>query len=153
LPPSVAVRILLDACAGLHAAHELRDDDGQLLGLVHRDISPQNVLVGVDGVARLVDFGIAKCSEAGARSTATGALKGKFAYMAPESVESGVLDPRVDVFGIGVVAWETLGGQRLFRAASEVETLRKVLAADAPPLSSVAPELGARFDAVIARAL
>jgi eukaryotic-like serine/threonine-protein kinase len=134
VPPDVAVRVVLDACAGLHAAHELADDDGRPLGIVHRDVSPHNILVGIDGIARLTDFGIAKSSghtQSGGK-TSTGALKGKVSYMAPEYVESGHLDARSDVFSLGVCAWEALTHRRLFRGASEVETLKLVLATHVP---------------------
>src|SRR6185369_5865550 len=127
LPSRIAVRIALDACAGLHAAHELCDEDNKPLGLVHRDVSPHNILVGVDGVARLSDFGIAKQAEGGV-STTTGALKGKLGYMAPEYVEEGKLDARSDVFAMGVVAWEALANQKLFRGTNEVDTLKRIVA-------------------------
>lgn len=155
LPAKVAVRMLLDGCAGLQAAHELTDDDGEPLGIVHRDVSPHNILVGVDGVARLTDFGIAKSSghTASAGQTTTGALKGKVAYMAPEYVESGKLDARSDVFSLGIVAWETLTRRRLFRGATEIESLKLVLATEVPRPSEVAPWLGSALDAVISKAL
>ncbi len=154
LPPGMAVRIMLDACAGLHAAHELKDDAGRPLKLVHRDISPHNILVGLDGMARIADFGIAKCTLSdSAVGTATGALKGKVAYMSPEYIERGEIDARGDVFALGVVAWEALTGKRLFRGHSDVETLRLALAAVSPPVSTIATELGDVLDAVIARAL
>lgn len=156
LPPSVAARVILDACAGLNAAHELTDDDGRPLGIVHRDVSPHNILVGVDGVARLTDFGIAKSSGGHTQSagrTSTGALRGKVAYMAPEYVESGLLDARSDVFALGIVAWEALTQRRLFRGATDVESLRLVLAANVPRASAVDPSLGPGLDAVLAKAL
>jgi serine/threonine-protein kinase len=152
LPARVALRVALDACAGLHAAHELCDEDGKLIGLVHRDVSPHNILVGLDGVGRLSDFGIAKQAEGGV-STTTGALKGKLGYMAPEYVEEGRLDARSDVFALGVVVWEALAGQKLFRGTSEVDTLKRIVATKVPPLSSVAPWVGVRLDDVLACAL
>jgi serine/threonine-protein kinase len=152
LPARVAVRIALDACAGLHAAHELCDEDGKHLGLVHRDVSPHNILVGIDGVARLSDFGIAKQAEGGV-STTTGALKGKLGYMAPEYVEENRLDARSDVFALGAVTWEALANQRLFQGSNEVDTLKRIVAAKVPPLSSEAPWVGKRLDAVLAAAL
>lgn len=152
LPARIAVRIALDACAGLQAAHELCDEDGRPLGLVHRDVSPHNILVGLDGVARVADFGIAKHAE-GAVSTTTGALKGKLGYMAPEYIEHGQLDARSDVFALGVVAWEALAGQKLFRGTNELDTLKLVVAALVPPLSSVASFAGKRLDGVLATAL
>jgi serine/threonine-protein kinase len=116
LPPAIAVRVILDAALGLHAAHTLTDEEGHPLGLVHRDVSPHNILVGLDGVARITDFGIAKCmtSNTAGTATATGVLKGKLAYMAPEYVEHGDIDARGDVFARGVVLccgsrWPTSG--------------------------------------------
>ena len=152
LQPGVAVRVVLDACAGLHAAHELMDDEGRPLGLVHRDVSPQNVLVGVDGVARVTDFGIAKCIESSDPGTSRESLKGKVGYMAPEYVRGEAVDRRVDVFALGVVLWEALCGRRLFRGQSDAETLERVLSAPVPPVSEASPEL-APLDASIARAL
>ncbi len=151
LSPRIAMRVALDACAGLHAAHSLSDNDGQPLGLVHRDVSPQNILVGVDGVARLSDFGIAKSAEGVA--TTTGVLKGKLSYMAPEYLESTRLDARSDVFSLGVVVWEALAGQKLFRGKSELETFKKVVATQVPPLSSVASWANPRLDAILGTAL
>jgi serine/threonine protein kinase len=152
LPAGVAVRIVLDACAGLHAAHEACDDAGHALGMVHRDVSPQNILVGVDGVARVTDFGIAKCAQTSDRATTEGILKGKAGYMAPEYVRGEAVDRRADVFALGVVAWEALAGKRLFRAESDGETLGRVLTVQAPAVSESEPQL-APLDAVVARAL
>ena len=152
LQPGVAVRVVLDACAGLHAAHELTDDEGHPLGLVHRDVSPQNVLVGVDGVARVTDFGIAKCIESSDPGTSRESLKGKVGYMAPEYVRGQEVDRRADVFALGVVLWEALCGRRLFRGQSDAETLERVLSATVPPVSEASQGL-APLDAVIARAL
>lgn len=152
LPPRLAVRIALDACAGLRAAHELTDASGKPLHIVHRDVSPQNLLVGVDGVARLADFGIAKSAQQGATTT-TGALKGKLAYMAPEYVDGKPPDQRSDVFGLGVVIWEALANRRLFRGESEVDTLKRIVGSPAPLLSSVAPWIGAELDPVLSAAL
>jgi serine/threonine-protein kinase len=155
-PPAVAVRIVLDACAGLHAAHNAQDESGKLVGLVHRDISPHNLLIGLDGVSRVTDFGIAKASgqtESSGGRTATGTRKGKIGYMAPEYIERGVFDVRADVFALGVVAWEALTSQRLFREASEVETMRAVIAMRVRRPSEVAPHLGPALDPVIMRAL
>ena len=152
LPPGVAVRVVLDACAGLHAAHELTGDTGRTLGLVHRDVSPQNVLVGVDGVARVTDFGIAKCIETSDPGTSRESLKGKVGYMAPEYVRGEAVDRRADVFAIGVVLWEALCGKRLFRGDNDGETLGRVLEAKAPPVSGCDASL-APLDAIVARAL
>ncbi len=152
LPARIAVRIGLDACAGLQAAHALTDPSGRPLHLVHRDISPQNILVGIDGMARITDFGIAK-SVVSAISTTTGGLKGKLSYMAPEYIEKRVHDARSDVFALGVTLWEALTQQRLFRSDNELDTITRIVAMEAPPPSSVAPWLGGRIDGVFERAL
>ena len=153
VPPAIAIRILLDACAGLHAAHELRGENGEALGLVHRDVSPQNLLVGIDGVARVADFGLAKCMSAGDGSTTQGTLKGKLGYMAPEYVRGRKPDRRADVFALGVVLWESLAGKRLFKGDSEPETIDRVVREIPARVSSMAPEIGEGLDEVVARAL
>lgn len=142
LQPAVVVRICLDALAGLHAAHELTDDRGSTVGLVHRDVSPQNILVGIDGLARVVDFGVAKFHKKD-HSTTQGQLKGKIAYMAPEYLRNEPIDRRLDVFAMGVVLWEALTARRLFRGSHDVDTMQKVLHYEAPPVSELVPE--ARF--------
>ena len=145
------VRILLDAASGLHAAHRATDDAGQPLGLVHRDVSPSNVLVGIDGVARISDFGIAEGGGAG-HVTSTGVLKGKLGYMAPEYVEGRRADARSDLFSFGVMAWEALARRRLFKGANEVDTLKRILRAEVPPLDELEASL-APLAPVLARAL
>jgi eukaryotic-like serine/threonine-protein kinase len=152
LPPGIAARLVLDACEGLQNAHELSDEQGQPLGLVHRDVSPHNILVGVDGLARVSDFGIAKVTRRSADST-TGSLKGKLSYMAPEYVESGELDARADVFGLGIVLWEALAGRKLFVGQTEVEVLQRVAKAEVPLVSELVPELSPDFDALLGSAL
>ncbi len=152
LPPAVAVRIVLDACAGLHAAHELTDDKGRFIGLVHRDVSPQNILVGTDGVARVTDFGIAKIARRQA-NTEEGQLKGTLAYMAPEYLQGETIDRRFDVFGMGVVLWEAITGKRLFRGDHEAVTLQRVLSYHAPAVSSLVPQATPALDHVVAAAV
>lgn len=151
IPPGIAVRVVLDAAAGLQAAHDLRDELGEPLGIVHRDVSPHNVLVGVDGMARVSDFGIAKATVRPGDTT-SGALKGKLSYMAPEYVEKNALDARSDVFSLAVVAWEALANKRLFKGENELATLQLVATTDAPLLSSVVPKLSV-LDDVLALAL
>ncbi len=153
IPAAAAVRIALDVCAGLRAVHELVGDDGRPLGTVHRDISPQNVLVGLDGTSRLTDFGLARLAPSLEASRTTGVLQGKLAYVAPEVLEGARCDVKSEIFSLAVVIWESLAGRRLFRAATEAETLRRLLVDPAPRLSHVAPEVGPALDELLARAL
>jgi serine/threonine-protein kinase len=151
--PGVAVRIALDALAGLHAAHEQTDEVGKPLGLVHRDVSPQNVLVGTDGVSRVTDFGVAKFSRRSGNSTNDGSLKGKLAYMAPEYLKGERIDRRFDVFAVGVVLWEMLTGKRLFRGEHEADTMQRVLNHQPESLEGALAEAGRALDPVLACAL
>jgi len=152
IPGAVVSRILVDTLVGLHEAHEALDIRRQPLGIVHRDVSPQNIIVGDDGVARVIDFGIAKARSRLAR-TAAGIIKGKCAYMAPEQVDGQTVDRRCDVFAAGIVLWEALTGARLFRGDDEFDEMRRVMKARIPPPSSVAAELGPEVDALLAHAL
>ncbi len=154
IPVPVVVRVMLDTLTGLHAAHELADDDGVPLEIVHRDVSPQNILVGVDGVARITDFGVAKAQARLANATQGGQLKGKLAYMSPEQVRGNMtVDRRADVFAAGIVLWELFTGQRLFKAEGEAETLFKVVAADVPPIRNFEPSVPPEVEVVVRRAL
>jgi eukaryotic-like serine/threonine-protein kinase len=128
VPPTVATRIVMQASAGLHAAHELTDGKGKLIGLVHRDISPQNILVTYDGVAKVVDFGVAKATALGDGATQAGQLKGKVSYMAPEQVRGEPIDRRVDVFAMGIVLYALTTGKHPFRKESEGATLFAITA-------------------------
>lgn len=124
----VVLRIVGDLLEGLHAAHELCDESGHPLELVHRDVSPQNVLVGADGVTRITDFGVAQARARLATTQGSG-VKGKVAYLAPEQLTTvGPIDRRVDVFAAGIVLWEALTGRRLFRGESEGQTLTQIMA-------------------------
>lgn len=118
LPVEVISSIGYDVLEGLQAAHELRDENGQPLGVVHRDVSPQNILIGVDGVARVVDFGVAKATGRSYK-TQTGEIRGKVGYMAPEQMFGENLDRRVDIYASGVVLWEAIAGERLFNAPTD----------------------------------
>ncbi|MCC6216540.1 MAG: serine/threonine protein kinase [Polyangiaceae bacterium] len=149
VPLPVAVRIVMQACAGLHAAHELRDDDGQLIGLVHRDVSPQNILVSVEGVTKVVDFGVAKATALGG-ATGSGSVKGKIAYMAPEQVKGGDIDRRVDVFAIGTVLYALTTGRHPFRGENDSHTLMNILSEGPPRAPS---ELVASFPKSLERVI
>jgi serine/threonine protein kinase len=151
-PVAIAVGVMLGVLDGLHAAHEARGEDGALLSIVHRDVSPQNILVGVDGVAKILDFGIAKA--VGRMQTTRGdQLKGKLAYMAPEQLARDPLDRRADVYAASIVLWELLTGERLFHADDEISTFRKAMETLAPPPSSVAPRVPAALDAIVLHGL
>jgi serine/threonine protein kinase len=145
--PSVAIiaAILSGVLRGLHAAHEATDERGEPLGVVHRDVSPQNILVGSDGVARVLDFGVAKATGQ-LHTTREGQLKGKLAYMAPEQL-SGEVSRQRDVYSASVVLWEALTGRRLFHAQDERELVSKILfanpAAPGQTISGIPPELDA----------
>jgi serine/threonine-protein kinase len=153
IPPSITLRIALDTLAGLHAAHELRDDRGQPINLVHRDVSPQNVLVGGDGISRITDFGVARAASR-LSATRVGQLKGKIAYMAPEQAQGDeMLDRRADVFSAGIVIWEALAAKRLFKADNEAATLSRIMSEPVPPLARIAPHVGKEVADVVMRAL
>ena len=153
LPTAIGVRIIIDMLAGLHAAHELKDDMGDPTELVHRDVSPQNILVGVDGISRITDFGVAR---AASRLTATrvGQLKGKIAYMAPEQATGqSDVDRRADVFSAGIVLWEVLAARRLFKADNEAATLSRVISEPVPLLATVVHDINPQIAAVCMKAL
>jgi serine/threonine-protein kinase len=147
-----AARIIADAAEGLHAAHVLHGDDGSLLNVVHRDVSPQNVMVTYDGAVKITDFGIARTVDQ-LHLTRTGTVRGKFPYMAPEQVEQGPIDHRVDIWSLGVVFWELLTGTRLFHREREVDTIRAVLQAPIPPPSSARAGVPREFDEIVMHAL
>jgi len=152
MPPNIASSVLVDVLKGLHAAHEARAEDGQSLGLVHRDVSPHNVVVGVDGIARVLDFGIAKVLRKD-HVTAEGLVKGKVAYMAPEQLVGGVLTRQSDVYAAGVVLWEALTGRRLFGGVDGEKLVARVLGERVPPPSEVTPGIDPALDAVVLRAV
>ncbi|MGK4003973.1 serine/threonine-protein kinase [Sorangium sp. So ce1036] len=151
-PPAVAVAVAAGVLHGLHAAHEARDDRGEPLDLVHRDVSPQNVLVGADGVARVVDFGIAKATGR-SHTTRDGKLKGKMPYMAPEQLRAGTASRQSDIWAASVVLWEMLTGKRLFDGDSEGHIYSRILHERAPPPSTAAPSIPPELDAIVGRGL
>lgn len=130
VPHDVAAHLAAEAGRGLHAAHELRDDDGELLHVVHRDVSPQNILVTKDGLVRIVDFGVAKAANDGEQTTQSGFTKGKVGYVAPEQVNGAAVDARTDVFALGVVLYELTTRAHPFRGANDLATLLAVASTD-----------------------
>jgi serine/threonine-protein kinase len=152
VPLPVVSAVLSGALNGLHAAHETKDERGKLLDIVHRDVSPQNILVGVDGVARVLDFGVAKAAGR-IQTTQEGQLKGKLAYMAPEQLRQNELDRTADLYAAAVVLWETLTLERLFQGDNQAQIVAKVLAARIPPPSEVIRDLPHELDAVTVRGL
>ncbi len=132
LPVGILCRIVADTCAGLHAAHELRDKQNELLNVVHRDVSPQNILVNTKGQAKLIDFGIAKARDRVAGDTNTGLLKGKILYMAPEQALGKPVDRRADIWAVGTVLYHMLAGVPPFEGENQLATLH-MLAQDTPP--------------------
>lgn len=153
LPPRIVLRIILDACAGLHAAHDLVDETGKPVGLVHRDVSPQNILVGLDGISRVTDFGIAKAIHGNDEKTDANLVKGKLGYMSPEYLTGKGCDRRVDVFALGVVCWEALARERCFKGESDLDTANRIIRSPARLLSEVAPDVGSQLDDVLATAM
>ncbi len=151
-PSSIAVQIVAGAAEGLHAAHELKDDRGQLLGVVHRDVAPKNLLVGYDGVVRVMDFGIARAMDS-LGHTNPGVIRGTAPYMTPEQVLGEAVDRRTDVFALGIVLFESTLGQRLFKAENEPVTLQRVLDAPIPRPSSIDPDYPPRLQSIVLKAL
>jgi tRNA A-37 threonylcarbamoyl transferase component Bud32 len=133
LPLGVSLRIMADACAGLHAAHELKDRKGIPLGVIHRDVSPQNILVATNGAVKVIDFGVAKARNRRAGETGEGIVKGKIRFMAPEQVRAQALDRRVDVWAVGVCLHELATGKLPFDSESDVDVVRRLISDEPPP--------------------
>jgi serine/threonine-protein kinase len=152
VPAPIVGTVMAGILHGLHAAHEARSERGEPLGIVHRDVSPQNILVGIDGVPRVLDFGVAKAAGR-AQTTREGQLKGKLAYMSPEQLMGRGVTRSTDIFAASIVLWEALTGQRLFGGESEGEVLKRVLDAHADPPSKVVPTLPRALDAIVLRGL
>ena len=151
LPRPFVCRVLVDTLQGLGAAHRLTDEHGTPLKLVHRDVSPHNILIGTDGIARLTDFGVAK-ADVRMASTRAGQFKGKLSYMAPEQASSSETDQRSDLFSVGIILWESLTGRRLFKGESNAATLNKLLNDTVVKPSELWPDL-VPFDDVVMKAL
>lgn len=153
MPVPIAAAIMADVLRGLQAAHDAKDEKGAPLGIVHRDVSPQNILVGADGQARILDFGVAKAAGR-TQTTRSGVIKGKIAYMSPEQLQSGTVTLQTDLFAASIVLWELLTGQRLFLGANAGEVALKVLSGPIEPPSRVASsDALAPYDALLARGL
>lgn len=152
MPLELALWIGEHAAAALHHAHELVDALGRPVGMVHRDVTPSNIMVTYHGVVKLLDFGIAK-SRTSTVSTREGVFKGKLAYSAPEQLSGEVIDRRADVFCLGIVLWECLTGRRLFHAPTDAERIDAVRSREIPPPSSIRSEIPVELDAVVMRML
>jgi eukaryotic-like serine/threonine-protein kinase len=152
VPHGVACACVVGVLRGLHAAHEAKNVLGQPLGIVHRDVSPQNILIGTDGIPRLIDFGVAKSNDP-LHQTDRGQVNGKLRYLAPEQLSHQPLDRRVDVFAAGIVLWELLTGKRLYGNSAVELALQQILHNDVEAPSRVAPDVPEALDAVVLRAL
>ena len=152
VPPRVSAAIIRDAALGLHHAHEAKNASSVSLGIVHRDVSPQNLMVRRDGVVKVVDFGIALATEKVAR-TATGVLKGKLAYMSPEQALGERVSAASDQFSLGVCLWELLTGKRLFKGVADLELLKRVLDEPIVRPGLVRDDVPPELDTVVMRAL
>ncbi|MBK7862096.1 MAG: DUF2378 family protein [Archangiaceae bacterium] len=152
MPLALKCRVLADAAAALDFAHKAKSPSGQPLNLIHRDVSPQNVIVGFSGGVKLIDFGVAKATNKITR-TATGIIKGKYAYMSPEQARGEDLDSRSDIFGLGIVFYEVLTNQRLFKRENDTATLKAVVGIKIPPPSQVVKGVPKAVDAIVMKAL
>jgi len=151
-PVRIAVALVAGVLHGLHAAHETRGEHGEPLHIVHRDVSPENILVASDGIARLIDFGIAR-AQGRSRVTPAGELKGKLAYMACEQYRGGEIDRRVDVYGAAVVLWEALTGRPLFEGETDAGIVGAVMSDEVIPPSVLVPAITPALDAIVMRGL
>ena len=154
VPVGMAAHLVREICLALGYAHALPDDDGKPLSLIHRDVSPSNVMIGYDGGVKLLDFGVAKALSSTDELTRTGALKGKVAYMSPEAVDGELsLDGRTDIFAAGVVLYELLTGKRLFKGGDDLRTIALVRACKVEPPSTERPDIPPELDRIVLKSL
>ncbi|MBC7978401.1 MAG: serine/threonine protein kinase, partial [Myxococcales bacterium] len=151
-PIEHAVQIARHVASALHFAHEKQGADGAPLGIVHRDVSPSNVIVTYDGATKLLDFGVAKTT-ARTVKTRTGTLKGKISYMSPEQARGAPIDRRSDIFSLGIVLWEMVTTQRLYRGENDLATLQLIITQQARPPSTVRPDVPPELERIVLRAL
>ena len=151
--PELVAYIGREACRALAYAHSLTDEAGQPLGMIHRDVSPSNIMLSYEGAVKLLDFGIAKALGEAPEITKNGTMKGKYAYMAPEQTEGDHVDHRIDIFSCGIVLHEVLTGRRLFKGTNDVLTIERVRRCEVPPPSAQNPMVSPQLDAVVLRAL
>jgi len=153
--PEVVAYVGREMCRALDYAHNLRGEDGKLMGMIHRDVSPSNVMLSYEGAVKILDFGIAKAlgGENSDEGTQKGTLKGKFAYMAPEQTRGTNVDHRIDVFATGIVLHEILTGRRLFKGENDLQTVERVRECNVPPPSQQNPMCPPELDAIVAQAL
>jgi serine/threonine-protein kinase len=153
LPPRLATLIVFEICKALEYAHTRLDADGKPLGVIHRDVSPTNVMLSREGEVKLADFGLAKAASQ-RMLTAPGTVKGKIGYMSPESLDGRItIDRRADIFSAGILLWELLTGRHLFQGDSDIDILLKVKGGDVLPPSLVNPEVDPALEAIVMRAL
>lgn len=152
VPLDQVVAIITATAAGLHHAHEAVGPQGQKLDVVHRDVSPSNILVGYDGSVKIVDFGLAKAAMR-TNTTAAGTIRGKASYMSPEQCRGDAIDRRADIFGLGIVMYELVTAQRLFKGANDYETMEAVVEGEIPPPSTTRRDVPPSLDAIILCAL
>ncbi|HMI88151.1 MAG TPA: protein kinase [Polyangiaceae bacterium] len=153
LPLATHLRIIADALNGLHHAHELTDFDGSRLGLVHRDMTPQNVFVTYDGQTKVLDFGIAKLASSNRPETETGVIKGKLRYMPPEQITGDAIDRRADIYAAGVMLWEAAAGEPMWKGLTDAQVMHHVLNGKPPSPRTVRPDLPERIEQICMKAL
>src|SRR5262245_54347234 len=153
IPLPLMIRIASSACAGLHAAHELRDDKGNLLDLVHRDISPQNVMISFDGIVKIVDFGVAKAAGRAHETRVAGIMKGKVPYLSPEQLSGQKVDRRSDLFSLGVLMYVMVSARHPFRGENDAATMENICSRAPVPLRELVPNVRSDLEAVVMRAL